>query len=248
MKTNIAEYIGYGTVIAIGLAILCLFIVRPALALVDATSSPLVAGTSSPIVSLTGGADSSASTTPAEDTATPATSTLPESSTTSTAATPPIQPPETAPAGLSLVHIIGTKYRDYFTDGTTTVSFPGDPNIDGNLDKPNAPIPTHDGLTWDHTTGGYQYDTPSGDLELGEYAVQPSGSYIENAPPFISSTSTPAQLSVQTADSASANTSSSTTSTVSASVTDTSTSTAAAPSDSSADAATSPEPTTSPGL
>jgi hypothetical protein len=87
---------------------------------------------------------------------------------------------------------VGTKYIDYFTDGKTVTAFPGDPAIDSNFDKPNAPIPTHAGLTWDHTTGGYLYDTPSGDLEVGDYAVQPSGSYIENAPPFVSSTSTPA--------------------------------------------------------
>ena len=74
------------------------------------------------------------------------------------------------------------------------VCHPGDPAIDSNFDKPNAPIPTHAGLTWDHTNGGYLYDTPSGDLEVGDYAVQPSGSYIENAPPFVSSTSTPAVL------------------------------------------------------
>jgi hypothetical protein len=107
-------------------------------------------------------------------------------------------PSEPAPEGLTLVHIIGTKYTDYFTDGTTNSSYPGDPNIDAHLAEKDAPLPTHEGLTWVHTTGAYLYDTPSGDLEIGDYAVQPSGSYIENPPPFVSSTSTPS-----TADSSS---------------------------------------------
>src|SRR6266481_2252268 len=99
--------------------------------------------------------------------------------------TPPISTDSstTPPAGLTLVHIIGTKYTDYFTDGTTTFAFRGDPAIDSHFSEPNAPIPTHEGLTWVHTTGGYLYDTPSGDLEVGDYAVQSNGSYITNAPP-----------------------------------------------------------------
>src|SRR5215813_14162567 len=53
-------------------------------------------------------------------------------------------------------------------------------------------------MTWVHTTGQNQYDTPSGDLEVGEYAVQANGSYIKSARPFVSSTSTPAQISTST--------------------------------------------------
>ena len=98
-----------------------------------------------------------------------------------------VEPP---PQGLTLVHIICTKYTDYFIDGTTTVAFPGDPNIDSHFNVPDAPIPTHDGLTWAHTTGDNLYDTPSGNLEVGEYAVQADGTYIANAFPFVSSTST----------------------------------------------------------
>ena len=74
-----------------------------------------------------------------------------------------IEPP---PQGLSLIQIVGTKYTDYFMDGTTTVAFPGDSAIDANFDKPDAPIPTHEGLTWVRTIGDNLYDTPSGDLEL----------------------------------------------------------------------------------
>jgi len=114
-----------------------------------------------------------------------------EIATTSTSAssTPVAEQP---PQGLTQVHIIGTKYTDYFTDGTTITAYPGDPKIDANFDQPDAPIPTHVGLKWDQTNGTYLYDTASGDLDLGDYAVQPDGSFIENAPPFVSSTSTPA--------------------------------------------------------
>jgi hypothetical protein len=136
-------------------------------------------------------------------------------------------PTDAPPPGLALVHIKGTKYIDYFTDGTTTIAVPGDPNIDGNLDKPDAPVPTHAGMTWVHTTGQNLYDTPSGDLEVGDYAVQADGSYIQHAPPFVSSTSTPAQLTTATS-SADTATSSTTSSAVSPSVPDASTLTAPA--------------------
>jgi len=56
-------------------------------------------------------------------------------------------PADAPPAGFTKVHIIGTKYIDYFTDGSTTIAIPGDPKIDGNLDKPDAPMPTHAGMT-----------------------------------------------------------------------------------------------------
>ena len=76
------------------------------------------------------------------------------------------------------MHIIGTKYVDYFTDGTTVTSYPGDPQIDGHLAEPNAPIPSHEGLTWIHTGGFPMYDTPNGDLEVGDYAVQANGALV----------------------------------------------------------------------
>jgi hypothetical protein len=85
---------------------------------------------------------------------------------------------------LTLVHIIGTKYTDYFTDGNTVMAYPGDPAIDANLSKRDALVPTHTGLTWVHTTSQYLYDTPNGDLDVGDYALQSNGTYIENAPPF----------------------------------------------------------------
>jgi hypothetical protein len=103
-----------------------------------------------------------------------------------------VAPAETPPQGLTEVHIIGTKYIDYFTDGTTITEYPGDPNVDSHLSEKDAPIPARDGLKWHHTIGRFLYDTPSGDLEVGDYATQPNGTYIENAPPFVSSTSTPA--------------------------------------------------------
>jgi hypothetical protein len=66
---------------------------------------------------------------------------------------------------------------DCFTDGTKTYSFPSNPDIDSNLNKPNAPIPTHGNLTWVSTSGMDAYDTPSGDLESGDYAQEAGGSY-----------------------------------------------------------------------
>jgi hypothetical protein len=140
------------------------------------------------------------------------------------------------------VHIIGTKYIDYFTDGT---SYPGDPDIDANLSKPNAPIPTHNGLTWDRTTSQYLYDTPSGDLEMGNYALQADGQYIANAPPSVSSTSTPATTPTPVSQ---ANTATSADSTVSSTSTQSASGADATSSSTQGDAATMPEsdePTTS---
>ena len=76
---------------------------------------------------------------------------------------------------LKLVHVAGSKYIDYFTDGTTTYSFPGDSTIDANLSKSNAAIPFHNGLTWVSTKGMEAYDTTSGDLEPGTYAQEADG-------------------------------------------------------------------------
>src|SRR5262249_54897334 len=110
----------------------------------------------------------------------------PENLEASTPASPPAasqevsNQSETPPVGMTEVHIIGTKYTDYFTDGTTITSYPGDPAIDSNLDKPNAPVPTHEGLTWVQTTGQNLYDTSSGDLEPGDYAVESNGKIIAN--------------------------------------------------------------------
>ena len=147
-----------------------------AAAQVDATSSPTT--------------ENSATSTDPSFTDTDATSTAP-SDTTSTASssTPAI---ESAPQELTLVHIIGTKYIDYFTDGTNTYTYPGDPEIHAHIAEKDAPIPTHDGLRWVHSTGQYLYDTASGDLEVGQYALQPSGTYIQKAHPFVSATSSAA--------------------------------------------------------
>jgi hypothetical protein len=63
-------------------------------------------------------------------------------------------------------------------------TFPGNPDIDSNLNKPNAPIPTHGNLTWVSTSGMDAYDTSSGDLEIGDYAQEADGSYISNIPAY----------------------------------------------------------------
>ena len=94
------------------------------------------------------------------------------------------QPSNGAKPTLKLVHLVGTKYIDYFTDGTKTYSFAGDPKVDANLNKPNAPIPSHSGLTWVSTSGMDAYDTPSGDLDVGDYAQEADGSYVSNVPAY----------------------------------------------------------------
>src|SRR4030095_762842 len=97
----------------------------------------------------------------------PAETAAPSSTETTSNSNSVTEPP---PQGLTEVHIIGTKYIDYFTDGTTITSYPGDPEIHAHIAEPNAPIPTHEGLTWVHSVGNYLYDTESGDLEEGQYA------------------------------------------------------------------------------
>jgi hypothetical protein len=193
MKTNAASFSVLGTLVLAAFLIIGILKIQQVNAQVDASSTDAVVASSTDTTPV---ADATTSTT--ADTTTDATATVPTDTSTA-AASDSVTP--TAPQGLTEVHIIGTKYVDYFTDGTTITSYPGDPAIDSNFDKPNAPIPTHEGLTWDHTTGGYKYDTPSGDLEGGDYAVQPNGSYIQNAPPSVSSTSTPAVLGASTSSS-----------------------------------------------
>jgi hypothetical protein len=89
------------------------------------------------------------------------------------------------------VHAVGSKYIDFFTDGTTLFSFPGDPLIDANLNKPNAPTPTHAGLAWVSSKAMEAYDTFSGDLEPGTYAQEANGSFISNTAGAIDGTTSP---------------------------------------------------------
>ena len=125
MKTSAIAF-SVASVLVIVAFVASLLRIHIASALRDATSSASVATTTAPV----GGA--------------PATQTAAVSSGSS-------QSP--APQTLTLVHIVGTKYVDYFTDGTKIYSFPGDPAIDGRLNQPNAPIPTHTGLTWVRRVG-----------------------------------------------------------------------------------------------
>jgi len=270
MKTNIIAFGGIGLLVISVAGFASIFEIGLASAQVDATSSPLSSAdaTTTPpdleaSTSTTLIADSASSTPALAATSTTTGETTTAVATTSTdsssegvvaeaatqatstegSTTPSIGPP---PEGLTLVHIVGTKYTDYFTDGTSTVSFPGDPAIDSHFSEPNAPIPTHEGMTWVHTTGNYLYDTPSGDLEVGDYAVQPDNSYIENALPFVSSTSTPAEIATSTTSGAAADTSSSPSKDASSSVPDASTTVPAVPDTSTR--TTHSEPTTSPSL
>jgi hypothetical protein len=241
MKTNIIAFAGISLLVLFAFAFISICEIRLASAQVDATSSSTDATTT---LSLT---QASTSSTPIEEGASSTPATIPANdsasativTSVSSTSTRAIEPP---PQGLALVHIIGTKYTDYFTDGTTTFAFPGDPAIDSHFNVPNAPIPTHEGLTWVHTTGGYLYDTPSGDLEVGDYATQPNGSYIENAPPFVSSTSTPAELPASGTNSTATDTSSTPSSVASTSAPDASTSTVPSPPDNSSSTTTSSEP------
>jgi hypothetical protein len=221
MKTNTASLSLLGTLVLSTLLVVGILKIQHVYAQVDATSSDAVAASSTDAAPV---ADASTSTTPdtaenteatapadATDTAPAAdattvgdapagtTPTVSDDAATTSASVAPTEPP---PQGLAEVHIIGTKYTDYFTDGTTITSYPGDPAIDSHFSEPNAPIPTHEGLTWLHTAGEYLYDTPSGDLEVGDYAVQANGKYISNAPAIVSATSTPEVLGASTSESA----------------------------------------------
>jgi hypothetical protein len=192
MKSNIIAFTGISLLVLFALAFISVFEIRLASAQVDASSSlplttdtttlPEVLEAATSTVSTDNDASSTAASTPTSETSIAATAA------TSTAPVSAVQQP---PQGLAEVHIIGTKYIDYFTDGTTVTSYPGNPEIDAHFAEADAPIPTHEGMTWVHTVGQPLYDTPSGDLEVGDYAVQSDGSYIENAS-FVSSTSTPA--------------------------------------------------------
>ena len=151
-------------------------------------------GIVSALTATTTDATSTASdTTTASSTPASASSTTPTADESTASATQPAQTqaltqtqaqaqPSSNKAALKLVHVVGSKYVDYFTDGTKTYSFPGNPDIDSNLNKPNAPIPSHAGLTWVSTSGMEAYDTSSGDLEVGDYAQESDGSYITNVP------------------------------------------------------------------
>src|SRR6266404_1700037 len=139
MKTNIIAVAGIGLLVLFVVGFASIFEIRLASAQVDATSSPpsstdstttlpaLQASKSSTLIE--DAASSAPASTPANDSA--STTVATNSSSTST---PAIEPP---PQGLTLVHIVGTKYTDYFTNGKTVTSYPGDPNIDSHFDVPN---------------------------------------------------------------------------------------------------------------
>jgi hypothetical protein len=198
MKSGINPRVGFA--LAVGLSLTGLLIIKPVLAQV-ASSTPDTATTTSNIDSTGSTTDVTIASSTASLFGSSTDTVVASSSATSTESSevPVVTPSEPAPQGLSLVHILGTKYLDYFTDGTTETSYPGDPTIDANLGKRDAPIPTHEGLTWVHTVGQNLYDTPSGDLEVGDYALEANGDYVENAPPFVSSTSTPEAMETETA-------------------------------------------------
>jgi hypothetical protein len=192
--------VGATTLIVAAFITIGIFKIQQAHAQVDATSSDAVATSSESATPTYATADTTTDATHDTEIVVPsteATSSDAEAAVSSEESAPEFNSVtliEPAPEDLTEVHIIGTKYIDYFTDGTTVTEYPGDPTMDSNFDKPDAPIPTHEGLAWVHTIGRNLYDTPSGDLEVGQYALQSTGTYIVNALPFVSSTSTPALL------------------------------------------------------
>ena len=178
MRNNVIAFSAAG-VLLISLIIIGTFKTGLAAALSATTTD--ATSTASDTTTASSSPTSASTTTPATD----------ASSTSVTAAAAPQAPaqtqtqaqPSSKPA-LKLVHVVGTKYVDYFTDGAKTYSFPGNPDIDSNLNKPNAPIPSHGSLEWVSTSGMEAYDTPSGDLESGDYAQESDGSYISNIPAY----------------------------------------------------------------
>jgi hypothetical protein len=113
---------------------------EPTIILADTSSSTLSTSASSTI------AASAASTTATSTSAAPltdsATSTANASSATSSVGQTQGQgqrPRVTGKPPLKRVHVVGSKYVDFFTDGTTTYSFPGDP-----LRRKSAPSKTRD--------------------------------------------------------------------------------------------------------
>lgn len=209
MKSNLIAFVGVSVLVGFVLLI-ALVVVRPALAQVDTTSTEPVVASSSPVETIE---PVSASTTqegtgeaaliaPAGETSSePAPSETQEVEASQPQTLSQVETTEAVPEGLTKVRIIGTKYTDYFTDGTETFAFPGDPAIGARLGEKDAPIPTREGLTWVHTTGSHLYDTPSGDLEMGQYAVQPNGQNVVNPIPFVSSTSSPPTIETDNATS-----------------------------------------------
>jgi hypothetical protein len=201
MKANFIGVTGISAIAFLVLAFASVFEIKLASAQVDASSSLPFTTDTTTVTQVVGVATSTASSAE-EASSTPAATPAPDTSNGPTAATSTsgIASPaaEQPPQGLTLVRIVGTKCTDYFTDGTVVTAYPSDPKIDGNLNEPNAPVPSHEGLKWDHTDGTYLYDTPSGNLETGEYAVRPNGSFIEDAAAFVSSTSTPPTAPAET--------------------------------------------------
>jgi hypothetical protein len=166
MKLSGVASAGVGVLILV-LLVFGFVVVKPALAQVDATSTDPEAA---PVESVEPASSFTSDTTTAEpgtqasegpDTSPPqqaaaAESPASEAAPSDTCSQP--EPTESPPAGFAEVRIIGTKYIDYFTDGTTITAYPGNPEIAAHFTEKDAPIPTHEGLTWVHTTGGHLYD------------------------------------------------------------------------------------------
>lgn len=170
------------SILAISLIVAGLFKTNFAAALTATTTSATstAAGSSTPSTTDTLSTISASTTTP-----TTSTSSTPIVTTATIQTTPQTSQPVTSgKPSLKLVHVVGTKYVDYFTDGKKTYALAGDPSVDGKLNLPNAPTPFHSGLKWVSTSGMEAYDTTSGDLEVDDYAQEADGSYIYKTPAY----------------------------------------------------------------
>jgi hypothetical protein len=132
MKTNTVSFSVSGILVIAALLVIGSLKIQQAHAQVDATSSDIVATSSDSTNRITDAIaplvlGESTSTAPSADAAPSSTESTPADTSPSAAATPSVSvvPTETPPGGLTLVHIMGTKYIDYFTDGTTITSLRG---------------------------------------------------------------------------------------------------------------------------
>src|SRR5947208_10240703 len=113
MKTNTASLSVLGVLVIAALLVVSILKIQQVYAQVDATSSDTVTTSSTDTTPVT--------TSKTTDTATTGITTA--STDISTMASDSVVATEPAPEGLTEVHIIGTRYVDYFTDGTTVTEY-----------------------------------------------------------------------------------------------------------------------------
>ena len=119
---------------------------------------------------------------------TSASSTTSATDASSTSATPPAQTQVAAQSQANPCRVPASRRSSSCTSSARNTSTtlrtarrrtpsPAIPKSTPISNKPNAPIPSHAGLTWVSTSGMDAYDTPSGDLQIGDYAQEADGSH-----------------------------------------------------------------------